>query len=1099
MGDLSTKSNASSVSESAQEERYNHVKVLGKGAFGEAVLYNKTEDNSLVVWKEINLSRATDKDKRDAQNEIEILSMLNHANIITYYNHFVDESSLFIEMEYANDGTLYQKIVDQKTLFKEEDVVWYLFQIVSAIDHIHGNGILHRDIKTLNIFLTKQNLIKLGDFGISKVLKNTDVADTVVGTPYYMSPEIMRGQQYDTKSDMWATGCVLYELLTLKRSFDASNRLKLVWGIVQNDIETDSLDARYSSDIKTLVGQLLSKDPEKRPSAAEVLRHPVIQAAKENMEKRVWTLNASARKARIASSTAAETIPIVTSKTSEVYCWGGGRLTPKKLEEFTTGNAALQVSAGNVHFAAVTVEKELFTWANVQGGQPLVGQLGHGDKCFGNPKRVDSLQNVKAVSCGEEFTACITDDGELYTFGSDYYGCLGCDNAEGDEVNQPIPVDFFSGKPVEQVSCGECHIVALTKDREVYSWGCGEFGRLGLGSEDDHSLPQKVYICGNKTIRSVCAGFEGTFFVTTDGKVLACGSNENNKLGFNTFTKGLRKRQVKENYDIPWKDIPAIVKPLNRYHITSVSTGKDHSAVIDDTGRLITFGLNKHGQLGVGDCKERSGVSVISGLLSSKQVLRAACGDGFTVVATKDNQIYSFGNVDSGRLGIPVDPSLTHRKKMAVPTPKPIFGALHFVSDISCRHWHCIVIVEKVLKMKTIRSPYQDSFTSSRGVGVVSQISSEPSQDDSVFTSESFDTDNADIEGVVTHDEEEPDGLGVTGSSVPDSGMGDDSMPPWLAVELQNAEFIPMQSKNEAQAEPANQAVSDQHNSDEHPTHNLPAGLPPAMLSSSNNQKSLNASSISVGLAASQAGHGLPPSVPPLCLDGLSGSGDSLRLQMIRDRERDGELEALNQRVVHLEAENKTLQQRVAEQDAKIQALERQMAPILRRDQKFWRSFGTWEKECRAANSMSATQQPLPLSQKARRVATRSSSLVVYPTHKHKPTYDYESIVHEMIGRKGKTKKQTSGTTKKVNRSAHRTEQINKGPTKKYMHQYVQTELQDTDDHTQRHGGHDRTDRHPHRPGYKFSSPKRVLYRPINIDNPQCRSNSTIDIDSVEI
>ncbi|XP_022110977.1 serine/threonine-protein kinase Nek9-like [Acanthaster planci] len=117
-------SNANSLAESAhvgQEERYNHVRVLGKGAFGEAVLYSKTEDNSLVVWKEINLAQATEKTKRDAQNEIDILSLLNHANIITYYNHFVDESSLFIEMEYANGGTLYEKIVHQgEQLFSEE-------------------------------------------------------------------------------------------------------------------------------------------------------------------------------------------------------------------------------------------------------------------------------------------------------------------------------------------------------------------------------------------------------------------------------------------------------------------------------------------------------------------------------------------------------------------------------------------------------------------------------------------------------------------------------------------------------------------------------------------------------------------------------------------------------------------------------------------------------------------------------------------------------------------------------------------------------------------------------------------------------------------
>ncbi|ESO90142.1 hypothetical protein LOTGIDRAFT_123903 [Lottia gigantea] len=86
----------------AQETSYILIRVLGKGAFGEAVLYKKTEDNSLVVWKEINLSNCGDKERRDSQNEIDILSLMDHANIVSYYNHFIDGDTLFIEMEYAN-------------------------------------------------------------------------------------------------------------------------------------------------------------------------------------------------------------------------------------------------------------------------------------------------------------------------------------------------------------------------------------------------------------------------------------------------------------------------------------------------------------------------------------------------------------------------------------------------------------------------------------------------------------------------------------------------------------------------------------------------------------------------------------------------------------------------------------------------------------------------------------------------------------------------------------------------------------------------------------------------------------------------------------
>ncbi|CAL1543887.1 unnamed protein product, partial [Lymnaea stagnalis] len=128
----------------------------------------------LVVWKEVNLAKLNEKQRRDSQSEIDILALLNHANIISYYNHFIDEDMLFIEMEYANGGTLYEKIVSSTKLWLEKDVLWYLYQMTSALGYIHQYGIIHRDIKTLNIFLTKVGLVKLGDFGISRFLESSN-------------------------------------------------------------------------------------------------------------------------------------------------------------------------------------------------------------------------------------------------------------------------------------------------------------------------------------------------------------------------------------------------------------------------------------------------------------------------------------------------------------------------------------------------------------------------------------------------------------------------------------------------------------------------------------------------------------------------------------------------------------------------------------------------------------------------------------------------------------------------------------------------------------------------------------------------------------
>uniref|UniRef100_G3V5V0 Serine/threonine-protein kinase Nek9 n=1 Tax=Homo sapiens TaxID=9606 RepID=G3V5V0_HUMAN len=531
-----------------EELHYIPIRVLGRGAFGEATLYRRTEDDSLVVWKEVDLTRLSEKERRDALNEIVILALLQHDNIIAYYNHFMDNTTLLIELEYCNGGNLYDKILRQKDkLFEEEMVVWYLFQIVSAVSCIHKAGILHRDIKTLNIFLTKANLIKLGDYGLAKKLNSEySMAETLVGTPYYMSPELCQGVKYNFKSDIWAVGCVIFELLTLKRTFDATNPLNLCVKIVQGirAMEVDS--SQYSLELIQMVHSCLDQDPEQRPTADELLDRPLLRKRRREMEEKVTLLNAPTKRPRSSTVTEAP-IAVVTSRTSEVYVWGGGKSTPQKLDVIKSGCSARQVCAGNTHFAVVTVEKELYTWVNMQGGTKLHGQLGHGDKAsYRQPKHVEKLQGkaIRQVSCGDDFTVCVTDEGQLYAFGSDYYGCMGVDKVAGPEVLEPMQLNFFLSNPVEQVSCGDNHVVVLTRNKEVYSWGCGEYGRLGLDSEEDYYTPQKVDVPKALIIVAVQCGCDGTFLLTQSGKVLACGLNEFNKLGLNQCMSGIINHEV---------------------------------------------------------------------------------------------------------------------------------------------------------------------------------------------------------------------------------------------------------------------------------------------------------------------------------------------------------------------------------------------------------------------------------------------------------------------------------------------------------------------------------------------------------------------------
>eukprot|EP00967_Tisochrysis_lutea_P132450 scaffold231189_cov18-Tisochrysis_lutea.AAC.2 len=121
-----------------------------------------------------------------------------------------------------------------KTAPPEGQVLDWLVQVTMAVQYVHANNILHRDLKTQNIFLTHDGCIRLGDFGISRPLKGAmDLASTLVGTPYYMSPEVMSSQPYNFKSDMWSLGCCLYEMMSLKHAFDASDMNSLVLKIMR--------------------------------------------------------------------------------------------------------------------------------------------------------------------------------------------------------------------------------------------------------------------------------------------------------------------------------------------------------------------------------------------------------------------------------------------------------------------------------------------------------------------------------------------------------------------------------------------------------------------------------------------------------------------------------------------------------------------------------------------------------------------------------------------------------------------------------------------------------------------------------------------------
>lgn len=229
--------------------------------------------------KKVKLLNLSEKEKQNALNEVRILASVHSNFVISYKEAFFDDkdSTLGIVMEYADSGDLYQKISEHKkaAMFFEESDIWrILIQLVKGLKALHDLKILHRDLKSANVFLESDGSAKLGDLNVSKVARK-GLGYTQTGTPYYASPEVWKDQPYNSKSDIWSLGCVLYEMITLRPPFRAENMEGLYNKVIKGQFKR--IPERFSSDLETIVRLLIQVNPESRPTCDDILKHEVIQ------------------------------------------------------------------------------------------------------------------------------------------------------------------------------------------------------------------------------------------------------------------------------------------------------------------------------------------------------------------------------------------------------------------------------------------------------------------------------------------------------------------------------------------------------------------------------------------------------------------------------------------------------------------------------------------------------------------------------------------------------------------------------------------------------------------------------------------------------
>ena len=260
---------------------------LGVGSYGTVYKVCKKTTGKIYVIKQISLLGLTEKEILEYKSEAKLLSSIKSNYVVKYFDSFIDNHNLNILMEYCDGGDLYQYLEKnkKKKIKLKEKTIWQIFiQMLIGLNSIHKKKILHRDIKSQNIFLTKNLDIKIGDLGVSKKLIQTNFAKTFIGTPYYLSPEICMEKPYNDKSDVWAIGCILYELCTFNYPFNAKSQGALLLKILNS--QPEKIDNNYySKDLQNMINLLLNKNYELRPSCRDILKMKIIleKAKKYNL------------------------------------------------------------------------------------------------------------------------------------------------------------------------------------------------------------------------------------------------------------------------------------------------------------------------------------------------------------------------------------------------------------------------------------------------------------------------------------------------------------------------------------------------------------------------------------------------------------------------------------------------------------------------------------------------------------------------------------------------------------------------------------------------------------------------------------------------
>eukprot|EP01065_Artemidia_motanka_P031342 TRINITY_DN3765_c2_g1_i2.p1 TRINITY_DN3765_c2_g1~~TRINITY_DN3765_c2_g1_i2.p1 ORF type:complete len:576 (+),score=184.15 TRINITY_DN3765_c2_g1_i2:99-1826(+) len=276
---------------------YTSLHKLDSGSQGEVYRATRKADGMEVALKKIFIKNER-KEIPALENEISMMYTSRHKNVVSFYSAHRNDDTLWIAMELMNGGKLTDLVDAQEVHFNEDHIAYIIKNTIEGVAYLHSMGRIHRDIKSDNILLNAKGEVKLGDFGFCAALSEGEgqKRKTVVGTPYWMAPEVIRGEPYDYKADVWSTGILALELLDGEPPLMDLPPMRALYVIVTQPAPKVKQPERWSRTSRHFIESMLQKDPAQRPNAWDLLQHPFLKKAPASggfMEKMLRDMKSS--------------------------------------------------------------------------------------------------------------------------------------------------------------------------------------------------------------------------------------------------------------------------------------------------------------------------------------------------------------------------------------------------------------------------------------------------------------------------------------------------------------------------------------------------------------------------------------------------------------------------------------------------------------------------------------------------------------------------------------------------------------------------------------------------------------------------------------